>query len=106
MVLQNPEPDKLRGQSVSATLSRPRGAAQLAETAPGWLSRTGPGRQTGPISEGGGAVDFEYSKRTREYLERLSVFMDTYVYPNEQTFADQLCRAADAVAGAPRSWRS
>jgi acyl-CoA dehydrogenase len=35
-------------------------------------------------------MDFAYSARTRQYLERLSVFMDEYVYPNEQTFADQL----------------
>ena len=35
-------------------------------------------------------MDFEYSKRTREYLEQLSDFVTRHVYPNEQTFLDQL----------------
>jgi len=35
-------------------------------------------------------MDFEYSKRTREYMEQLADFMTRHVYPNEQTFADQL----------------
>ena len=35
-------------------------------------------------------MDFEYSKRTRELLEQLSDFMARHVYPNEQTFLDQL----------------
>jgi len=43
-------------------------------------------------------MDFAYSARTTQYLERLSAFMDTYVYPNEQTFADQL-------AAQPTRWQ-
>ncbi len=35
-------------------------------------------------------MDFEYSGRTKAYIERLSAFMDAHVYPNEQAFADQL----------------
>ena len=35
-------------------------------------------------------MDFEYSKRTREHLEQLTDFMTRHVYPNEQTFLDQL----------------
>ena len=35
-------------------------------------------------------MDFEYSKRTREYLDQLTDFMVRHVYPNEQTFVDQL----------------
>jgi acyl-CoA dehydrogenase len=42
------------------------------------------------MPERGGAVDFEYSKRTREYLEQLADFMARHVYPAEQTFLDQL----------------
>jgi acyl-CoA dehydrogenase len=35
-------------------------------------------------------VDFEHSKRTREYLDQLSDFMVRHVYPAEQVFRDQL----------------
>jgi acyl-CoA dehydrogenase len=35
-------------------------------------------------------MDFEYSKRTKEYMEHLTEFMNAYVYPNEQTYVDQL----------------
>jgi acyl-CoA dehydrogenase len=35
-------------------------------------------------------MDFAYSKRTREYLEQLTDFMNQHVYPNEQTFHEQL----------------
>lgn len=35
-------------------------------------------------------MDFEPSARTKMYTERLLRFMDEHVYPNEQTFADQL----------------
>jgi acyl-CoA dehydrogenase len=35
-------------------------------------------------------VDFEYSKRTREYVEQLTEFVTRHVYPNEQKFLDQL----------------
>jgi acyl-CoA dehydrogenase len=35
-------------------------------------------------------MEFEYSKRTKELMAHLQEFMDTYIYPNEQTFVDQL----------------
>ena len=35
-------------------------------------------------------MEFEYSKRTREYMEQLTDFMNKHVYPNEQTFVEQL----------------
>ncbi|HSF07004.1 MAG TPA: acyl-CoA dehydrogenase family protein [Methylomirabilota bacterium] len=35
-------------------------------------------------------MDFAYSARTRMYMEQLTDFIGKYVYPNEQTFVDQL----------------
>ncbi len=35
-------------------------------------------------------MDFAYSARTKQYLERLAAFMDEHVYPHEQTFDEQL----------------
>src|SRR5678815_706684 len=35
-------------------------------------------------------MEFEYSKRTKEYMEQLSDFMNKHVYPNEKTFQEQL----------------
>ncbi len=35
-------------------------------------------------------MDFEYSKRTKQYLEQLTDFMNKHIYPNEKTFQDQL----------------
>lgn len=35
-------------------------------------------------------MDFEPTARTKMYMERLLRFMDEHIYPNEQTFADQL----------------
>src|SRR5438093_11453635 len=43
-------------------------------------------------------MEFEYSKRTKEYLEQLTDFMSKHVYPHERTFADQL-------AGQPTRWQ-
>jgi len=37
-------------------------------------------------------VDFEFSRKTREYLERLGAFMDAHVYPNEQRYREELDR--------------
>ncbi|WP_421785716.1 acyl-CoA dehydrogenase family protein [Hyphobacterium sp.] len=35
-------------------------------------------------------MDFSYSPRCQEYLDRLRAFMDAHVYPNESTYAAQL----------------
>src|SRR6187200_2703703 len=35
-------------------------------------------------------MEFEYSKRTKGYMEQLSDFMNKHVYPNEKTFQEQL----------------
>jgi len=37
-------------------------------------------------------VDFEFSRKTKEYLERLGAFMDAHVYPNEQRYREELDR--------------
>ncbi|HXY96044.1 MAG TPA: acyl-CoA dehydrogenase family protein [Steroidobacteraceae bacterium] len=37
-------------------------------------------------------MDFEFSRKTREYLERLGAFMDAHVYPNEQRYREELDR--------------
>jgi acyl-CoA dehydrogenase len=39
---------------------------------------------------GENTVDFELSAKSKEYLERLSAFMDEHVYPNEERFYVQL----------------
>lgn len=35
-------------------------------------------------------MDFEFSRRSREYGERLAAFMDEHIYPNEERFYAQL----------------
>ena len=35
-------------------------------------------------------MEFEYSKKTKMYMEQLTDFMTKYIYPNEKTFQDQL----------------
>ncbi len=35
-------------------------------------------------------MDFEYSARTKMYMDQVRDFMQKYVYPNEQTYVDQL----------------
>jgi acyl-CoA dehydrogenase len=37
-------------------------------------------------------VDFEFSRKTKDYLERLGAFMEAQVYPNEQRYRDELGR--------------
>jgi acyl-CoA dehydrogenase len=37
-------------------------------------------------------VDFEFSRKTSEYLERLGAFMDEHVYPNEPRYREELDR--------------
>jgi len=44
-------------------------------------------------------MDFEYSPKTRDWIERIQTFMDEDVYPAEQTYAEEI----DALAG--RSWQ-
>jgi len=40
-------------------------------------------------------MEFEFSARTRQYMDHLSEFMDKHIYPSEQTFRDQIDGAAD-----------
>ena len=40
-------------------------------------------------------MDFEYSKKTKMYMEQLTDFMAKFVYPNEATFREQLDSQAD-----------
>ncbi len=35
-------------------------------------------------------MEFEYSQKTRMYMEQLTDFMSKHVYPNEKTFAEQV----------------
>ncbi|MEE2525359.1 acyl-CoA dehydrogenase family protein [Hyphobacterium sp. HN65] len=35
-------------------------------------------------------MEFSYSPRCQDYLDRLRAFMDAYIYPNESTYAEQL----------------
>ena len=37
-------------------------------------------------------MDFEFSRKTRDYLARLGAFMDAHVYPNEQRYREELDR--------------
>ncbi|HEV2229991.1 MAG TPA: acyl-CoA dehydrogenase family protein [Steroidobacteraceae bacterium] len=37
-------------------------------------------------------MDFEFSPKTKDYLERLGAFMDAHVYPNEQRYRQELDR--------------
>ncbi|HEX4507975.1 MAG TPA: acyl-CoA dehydrogenase family protein [Alphaproteobacteria bacterium] len=38
-------------------------------------------------------MDFEYSQRTKDYLARLTAFMDEHVYPNEHLYHQQIDEA-------------
>src|SRR5258706_13786575 len=40
-------------------------------------------------------MEFEYSKKTKMYMEQLTDFMNKFVYPNEATFRQQLDSQAD-----------
>src|SRR2546422_7944167 len=40
-------------------------------------------------------MEFEYSKKTKMYMEQLTDFMNKFVYPNESTFHQQLDSQAD-----------
>jgi len=39
-------------------------------------------------------MDFEYSARTKMYMEQLTDFMNKHIYPNEHLFHEQLDRGA------------
>ena len=39
-------------------------------------------------------MEFEYSKKTKMYMEQLTDFMTKYIYPNEKVFHDQLSSAS------------
>ena len=39
-------------------------------------------------------MEFEYSKKTKMYMEQLQDFMTKYIYPNEKVFHDQLSSAS------------
>jgi acyl-CoA dehydrogenase len=45
-------------------------------------------------------VEFEFSRKTRDYLARLGAFMDAHVYPNEQRYREELDRG-DRWEGPP-----
>ena len=45
-------------------------------------------------------MDFEFSRKTRDYLARLGAFMDAHVYPNEQRYREELDRG-DRWEGPP-----
>ena len=51
-------------------------------------------------------MEFEYSKKTKMYMEQLTDFMNKHVVPNEQVFARPAQLGPDALADARRSWRS
>src|SRR2546421_1967471 len=51
-----------------------------------------------PTTPEGAVMDFEYSKKTRMYLEQITDFMTKYIYPSEHVFHEQL----DA---APTRWQ-
>jgi acyl-CoA dehydrogenase len=40
-------------------------------------------------------MDFDYSQKTRDYLARLTAFMDEHVYPNEHLYHQQIDEAPD-----------
>jgi acyl-CoA dehydrogenase len=46
-------------------------------------------------------MDFDHNDRTSDLLGRLEAFMDEYIYPNEQTFLDQVSAMGDDWAPAP-----
>jgi len=44
-------------------------------------------------------MDFEYSPKTRDWIERIQTFMDEHIHPAQQAYAEEV----DALAG--RSWQ-
>jgi hypothetical protein len=48
------------------------------------------GKYTFPLIKEAGIMFFEFSQKTKDLQERLSAFMDTYIYPNEAEFHRQV----------------
>jgi acyl-CoA dehydrogenase len=46
-------------------------------------------------------VDFAYSEKANELRQRVAAFMDTYVYPNERTFKEQIAASGNPFLHAP-----
>jgi len=40
-------------------------------------------------------MDFAYSEKVNELRKRLSDFMERYIYPNEQTYRDQIAASGN-----------
>ena len=40
-------------------------------------------------------MEFEYSKKTKMYMEQLVDFMNKHIYPNESVFREQLDSQSD-----------
>src|SRR6266852_1282284 len=57
-----------------------------------WKSDTIPSGQSRPR---GTVMEFEYSKKTKMYMEQLVDFMNKHIYPNESVFREQLDGQAD-----------
>ena len=62
-------------------------------------------------------MDFAFSRKTSDYLERLGAFMDEHIYPNEERYYAQTRTHAPSVSPTARtkciatrsggwSWRS
>ena len=39
-------------------------------------------------------MNFDFSARTKEYLEKIQAFMDAHVLPNESVYAQQVASGA------------
>src|SRR5262245_14801139 len=63
----------------------PRGARRAPRGTPPWKIQS-----LSPIPPGEAVMDFEYSKKTKMYMEQVTEFMAKHVYPSEQTFHDPL----------------
>ena len=51
-------------------------------------------------------MEFEYSKKTKMYMEQLTDFMGKHIYPNEPVFRRAARLPGRPLADAARSWRS
>src|SRR5262249_45037013 len=63
----------------------PRGARRAPRGSPPWKIQS-----PSPTPPGEAVMDFEYSKKTKMYMEQVTEFMAKHIYPNEQAFRDQL----------------